>query len=187
MEIGAWGDSITYGAGDTEALGWVGRLRRELYESESGIYNRGICGDSTTDVLKRFEIELESIEPTVIILAVGINDSKFPEGGAENKVPIGIFKDNIKQLASKAKSKSKKVILIGLTEVNEQEIESSSVFQNDIIRKYDDCLQELAHDENIDFISMRGVLDTQADLEDGLHPNATGYEKMFRTILPFIK
>ncbi len=32
MEIGIWGDSITYGAGDSEALGWVGRLRKSLGE-----------------------------------------------------------------------------------------------------------------------------------------------------------
>lgn len=187
MEIGAWGDSITYGAGDAEALGWVGRLRKESYEKDYGVYNRGICGDTTEDVLKRFDIEVSSIEPNFIILAVGINDSKIPKGEKSNKIPFSAFQRNVEQLLAKAKSKSQKILVIGLTEVNEKTIESSSTFTNEVIQKYDAYLREVANKEQVNFVNMQGVLDIQSDLEDGLHPNAKGYEKMFKTILPYVK
>ena len=187
MEIGAWGDSITYGAGDTTGLGWVGFLRSHFYEKDYGVYNRGICGDTTEDLLKRFEIEVNSIEPNLIILAVGINDSKIPEGQAGNKVPFAQFQKNIKELIDKAKSKAQKVIVVGLTEINEETVGSSSVFRNETIKKYDDYLKEIADVEDVNYVDMQGVLDIQSDLEDGLHPNAKGYKKMFDKILPHIE
>lgn len=187
MEISAWGDSITYGEGDKEALGWIGRLRKELYETEHSVYNRGICGDTSEDVLKRFVIEVGSIEPELIFLAIGINDSKFPNGGSDNKVPFAAFQQNTEKLILEAKAKSSKVVLVGLTEVNERQIQSSSIFTNEVIAKYDAHLRELSQKEGVPFVNMQGVLDIETDLEDGLHPNASGYEKMFKVILPFVQ
>lgn len=187
MEIGAWGDSITYGAGDTTGLGWVGLLRNHFYDKDYGVYNRGVCGDTTEDILKRFDIEVSSIEPNLIILAVGINDLKIPEGQSENKVSFAQFQKNIKELTDKAKSKAQKVIVVGLTEINEQIIESSSVFRNETIKKYDAYLKEIADVEDVNYLDMQDVLDIQTDLEDGLHPNVKGYDKMFNKILPYIE
>jgi lysophospholipase L1-like esterase len=188
MEIGVWGDSITYGANDTEGLGWVGRLRKECYEEVYGFYNRGICGDTTEDILKRFDVEVSSIEPNVILFAIGINDAKFPNGGNENKVHFDVFKRNIKELIGRAKARTEKVIIIGLTEVDETAIEgSSSVFKNEEIKKYDSCLNEIAKEEALTFVSMQGVLNIKSDLDDGLHPNAVGYGKIASVILPHIK
>ena len=182
MEIGVWGDSITYGAGDSEALGWVGRLRKQFYKDDHGVYNRGVGGDSTEELLERFNVEVDSIEPDIIIFAVGTNDSKYPDNGTEYRVSPDIFQKNVKELVIKAKSKAKRVVLIGLTEVNERGIDSTSVFTNENLRKYDSILQEVAKEGDVEFISMQGVIDTSSDLVDGLHPNAGGYEKMFRQI-----
>lgn len=167
-------------------------MRRELYEKDCGVYNRGICGDTTEDILRRFDIEVSSIEPDLILIAVGINDSKFPNGGSENKVPFERFQGNINTLVVKATEKAQKVVLIGLTEVNEAIINevpigsSSSVFKNEVIQKYDAHLEALAEKEGVAFVSMKKTLDTTSDLMDGLHPNAAGYEKMFKAILPHI-
>jgi hypothetical protein len=35
MEIGIWGDSITYGESDIDGLGWVGRLRKKMLDTAS--------------------------------------------------------------------------------------------------------------------------------------------------------
>lgn len=186
MDIGAWGDSITHGAGDADGLGWVGRLRKQLYESERDVYNRGVCGDTTSDVLERFEVEVASIQPETIVLAVGINDSKFPNNGSEHKVPPGAFKENVRQLIGKAQSVAKKVVVIGLTEVNEGKIDSTSLFTNAAIKEYDGYVREAALGAGVDFVSMQGVLNIETDLEDGLHPNSAGYEKMLEVIAPFV-
>lgn len=186
MEIGVWGDSITYGAGDINGLGWVGLLRNYFYEKDYGVYNRGICGDTTEEVLKRFDMEVESIEPDIIILAIGINDSKVPEGSNSNRVPLEHFQDNVNKLTKKAKSNAKKVIIIGLTEVNEEELKSTSKFENEVIHIYDNYLQGVSKREGLEYVDLKGVLDAARDLEDGLHPNSQGYRKMFERIMPFI-
>lgn len=183
MQITAWGDSITYGAGDEQALGWVGRLRKAFYEDDCEIYNRGVCGDTTDDLLERFDNEMRSTEPSVLLFAIGINDSKFLEGSNEQKVPFQTFQKNVETLISKAQESKGKIFVIGLTEVKEEDIESSSIFTNQSIQQYNSYLRDITEGKDIWFIDMKGVLNTDTDLVDGLHPNAEGYEKMFQKIL----
>ncbi|MFA7302469.1 MAG: SGNH/GDSL hydrolase family protein [Candidatus Paceibacterota bacterium] len=187
MKIGVWGDSITYGAGDSEALGWVGRLRRELEKaSQVGVYNFGICGDSTEDILKRFAIERDAVRPEVVIFAVGTNDAKYPEGGSETYVPLETYKQNIRSLVEQAKSRADKVCIVGLTKADEAHMrKSGTVFLNATTGEYNDYLRALASEEQVSFIDVFEVIDTAIDLADGLHPNAQGYEKLFQAIKPF--
>lgn len=187
MEIGIWGDSISYGECDSEALGWVGRLRKKLLDTAS-VYNRGICGDTTEDLLKRFSVEADSIQPDLIVFAIGINDSKFPVGKDTNKVPFEEFKTNLHELVNQAREYTDKIYLVGLTKVYENRINpSGSKFVNSEIQKYNDFVRELAESEGLIFIPVGGMLDTDTDLADGLHPNAQGYQKMFEVISTHLK
>ena len=70
-KIGIWGDSITFGAGDSEKGGWVNRLDEDL---EVEIHNLGIGGDRSYDLISRFEVECEKMEPDIILFAIGTND-----------------------------------------------------------------------------------------------------------------
>lgn len=188
MEIGIWGDSITYGECDEEALGWAGRLRKSYSVDEYvGVYNRGICGDTTEDLLKRFDVEYESIEPAIVVFAIGINDSKYPVGKVENLVPIEKFKENMKILVERAKIHTGKIYVIGCTAVDETPRDSGTRFSNEQIQMYNDSLKEIAQSENLDFIEMFDVLDTGVDLHDGLHPNAQGYEKISKVVIDALK
>lgn len=183
MEIGIWGDSITFGECDSEALGWVGRLRKAWLDL-ANVYNRGVCGDTSEDLLKRFSIEAASIEPNRIIFAIGINDSKFLPNATSNNVPIEKFRENIKELVARARKYTEDISLIGPTQVyEERDSKSGTRFINAEIQKYDDFLKDFADTENLKFISMANVLNIDEDLDDGLHPNAQGYEKMFEVVL----
>ena len=183
MKIGVWGDSITYGESDSEALGWVGRFRTTYaVEDRVRVYNRGICGDTTEDLLARFEVEATSIAPDVIIFAIGINDSKFPAGTDINKVPLENFRENIKQLLTKAHDFTDHVVVLGATRVQEGWPTTGSRFENEEISKYNQVLKEEADAEEFPFVDMFDVLDMDSDLYDGLHPNADGYAKMARHI-----
>jgi len=82
-----FGDSITYGNWDREG-GWVQRLRKFLDKRNLTdpdfyclIYNLGISGNDTENLLKRFEFETEQRlkegEETIFIFAIGINDTQF--------------------------------------------------------------------------------------------------------------
>lgn len=183
MEIVAWGDSITYGEGDSEGLGWVGKIRNELFDLERHrVYNRGICGDTTEDVLNRFDVEAESLVPESVFFALGMNDCKFPNGGNEHKVPLEDFRKNMQELISKARRYTQKIVIVGITDVKPEDIQSTSLFTAQAIESFDKVLQEIAITENLPYVSMRGVLNIDTDLSDGLHPNAQGYAKMYQVI-----
>lgn len=184
MTIGVWGDSITFGSNDSEALGWAGRLRKILsFDDYEHLYNFGICGETTEDLLKRFCIEAEAIEPSDIIFAIGINDSKYPGESDINKVPLSEFQKNLEELIAQAKTFTNKITIIGATKVNdEQRSAKSNRFFNNEIQKYNNVMKDAAERHRLVFIDVFDILDPKTDLADGLHPNAQGYQKMFETI-----
>lgn len=184
MEIGIWGDSITFGAGDSEGLGWVGRLRNQLFLNDAvSVYNRGICGDTSEDILKRFKVEAESIEPDKIIFAVGTNDSKYPEGKDLNNVDLSQFESNINQLIKQAREFTQDISFVGLIKAKEEvKTERGSTFINRDIRKYNDCLKSICQKNNLSFVDIFEVIDSNGDLYDIVHPNKEGYDKMYKTI-----
>ncbi len=184
MIVGIWGDSITFGACDTEALGWAGRLRRSVPTDDyNHFYNFGICGESSADVLKRFQVEFDAIEPEKVIFAIGVNDSKYPDGVTVNMVPLEEYKANMLKLIAAAKQSAREVVLVGPTCVGgEFRTPRVSIFQDSEIMKYRDALKEIAQEQGLQFIDMFDALDPKSDLDDGVHPNTGGYQKMFGKI-----
>ncbi len=186
MIIGVWGDSIVYGQCDAEGLGWVGRLRNSFpIDQWKHAYNRGVCGDTSLGLLKRFPSEAESIQPDVVVFAIGINDSKIPKGTTRALVSIGEYENALRELVRHAKTITKQVFVISATNVDDQEarIRGESTFSNTSIKKYNQVMKRVAEEERVGYIDVFDVL-SREDLHDGLHPNAQGYEKLFATIKP---
>ena len=184
MKIGIWGDSITFGSCDTEALGWAGRIRKTLPTDDSShLYNFGICGETSEDLLERFDIEAKAIGPDKIVFAIGINDSKFPNESDINKIPPAKFEQNLNELLQQAKNYTDQITLVGLTKVDdERRSVRGSRFLNEEIEKYDFIIKKVANEHRYRFISVIDVVNPVTDLVDGLHPNASGYQKMFEKI-----
>ena len=70
-----FGDSISWGAWDLEAGGWVNRLK--LYfdnqpDPQIRVYNLGISGDRVGDVLKRFHPKPNGSEARRMILGLSV-------------------------------------------------------------------------------------------------------------------
>jgi len=184
MIIGVWGDSITHGSCDSEALGWVGRIRKVLPTGDySHIYNFGVCGDTSEDLVARFNIEAKAISPDHIVFAVGINDSKFPKGSDSHKVSLNNYQANLAQLILSAKQYTGSIYLISATQVAVEWRSAQSIrFMNEEIAKFNEVMAVLADDYNLKYIDVFKTVDPTTDLADGLHPNAQGYQKMFEVI-----
>lgn len=183
MEIGIWGDSITYGECDNEGLGWVGRLRNSFpIEDYVGVYNRGICGDTSSNLLKRFSAEADSIKPNKIIFAIGINESKYSAGSTTNYVSLENFKENMSSLVRQAKMHTQTIYLVSATKVDDAARPSGTRFENKDIQIYNSSLKEISEAENLVFIDVFETLNPSTDLYDGLHPNSEGYQKLFTEI-----
>ena len=190
MNIGIWGDSIAYGNCDTEALGWVGRLRKSFpIEDYVGVYNFGVCGNFVTDILARFETEASSIKPEIIFIAVGINDSKYPKDKTTNNTPLHVFTEKMNLLIEQAKNFTNTIYIVGTTKISVEKLETrnGSIFCMKDIALYNDQLKTIAQLNKVEFIDVFDTIDPTTDIADGLHPNSRGYQKMFEVISNYIQ
>lgn len=197
MQIFVFGDSITYGASDREG-GWVTRLRRlldeKMYDSDIEefymIYNLGISGNNTSDLLERFQPEIERRidegEKVVVVFAIGINDSQYIGSRESPQTPIGDFEVSIGKLFETAKRITPIIVFVGLTNVDESRTmpvlwSSEKFYDNKSVQKYNSTIEEFCKENQVKFVSLFGLL-SPSDLDDGLHPNTSGHEKIFARV-----
>lgn len=185
-----FGDSITWGASDHEKGGWVSRLNLEYLNKfdDCQVYNLGISGDTSKNVLDRFSSEIAARTPEVIIVAIGINDACLFKGVPQ--VSLSDFLINIKKIIEFARSVDAELGIIGLTRVYEEktnpvDYDDDYSWENDIIDTYDQKLRELCGKESISYCDVSKVLN-DSNLPDGVHPNDVGHEKLFKIIEEFI-
>ena len=203
-QILVFGDSIAYGAWDKEG-GWVSRLRKFIDEKnltdpdfECLIYNLGVSGDTTEDLLERFEFELEQRldeeMETILIFSIGVNDSQFVKSKNSIKIPQEKFRANLEELITAAKKYSSKIVFVGLWPVNEEKTnpvswDEDKFYKNDSIRNYSNVIKTICEKNQVHFIDLFGLLlkeDYKKLLEDGLHPNSQGHQKFFEIIRDFL-
>jgi acyl-CoA thioesterase-1 len=188
-----FGTSITWGAWDRERSGWVERLKLYCFskENEYEVYNLGISGDFSGDVLKRFDSEAEARKPNIIIFEVGGNDALYIESEGREAVSIDKFRDNLTKLARKARTYTNKIFFLGLKYVDESKTtpipwETNYHYTNKNNKAYDDIIREVCGSEEVVYIPRLDLLNKR-DLEDGLHPNARGHEKIFQQVKKFLE
>lgn len=198
-----FGDSITYGAWDTMRGGWADRLKSFCMEKELensrfdyAVYNLGISGDNTENVLRRLENEINcriwKDEKIIIIFAIGVNDSWFINSENSFKVAPDNFRNNLKEIIKISQKFSSSIAFIGLTPVDEirtilWDIDIS--YKNEYISNYDNIIKLICRENNIHFIDMFGEfnkVDYKKLLEDGLHPNSEGHQKMFEIVRNYL-
>jgi len=190
--INIFGDSITWGAFD-EKGGWADRLKNFLMADKQNyfeVYNLGISGDDTEGLLKRFEIENNFRNPDVIIVAIGINDSYRINSRENPRISLEIFSKNLEKILDKTDISKKQLIFVGLTKVDERKMmptpwESNKYYENKNISVYNEKIKEFCSENDLLFIEMFNLLNDD-DLEDGLHPNSIGHEKMFLRVKDFL-
>lgn len=203
-QILVFGDSITYGAWDKEG-GWVQRLRRFLDEKTLTepdfyylTYNLGISGDTTDDLLKRFEFEtkqrMKEKEKMVIIFSIGGNDAIFIDNKNQYQISQERFRKNIKKLINLAKEYASKILFIGLLPADESKTipipwAPDYSYKNEHIIQYDKIIKSICQENEILFIDIFNKfinLDYKNLLEDGQHPNSVGHQKIFEIVKDFL-
>lgn len=194
MNICIFGDSITWGAYDPVGGGWANRLRFEIEKNHDNtdVMVLGVPGETTVDLLKRIGDEASRRRAEAVMIAIGINDSMYSDiKKQENKINIIDFEKNIYKLIKIAKEQTSKVVMIGLTDVDEKRTwpgwwNKNQGFKNDTINEYNIALGLICQKEKLPLISLQGVLD-RSDYSDGLHPNSEGHRKIFEKIYRELK
>lgn len=189
-----FGDSITWGRGESPNIGWCGRLKKDFEKLDpfNVCYNLGICGDNSKNLLERIENECKSRikylreqDEFYILLNVGLNDIK--KENTHFNVDIKTYELNLNKIVGILKKYSQNIILITSTKVNEnitKDFEGSSYFNKDI-KEYNLVIQKIAIQNNFQIIDLYPKLKKENLSEilfDGLHPNKKGYELIYSII-----
>lgn len=139
--------------------------------------NRGISGDTSFGILERLD-EVTKGKPAKIFLLVGIND-------ISRNVPASLILKNHYKIISRIKRESPgtRIYLQTLLPVNNEFTRYKNHYnKDDVIKKVNDGLRELAREEEITLIDLHPhFLDEKKKLykeftEEGLHLNAKGYQ-----------
>ncbi len=172
--------------------GWINRLRKyfDLSDYDISVFNLGVSGDNTFDLLKRFKVEAEARNPELTIFAIGINDSQYIHSKDNPSVLLSEFNKNLLELKNLSKQFTEKVIFVGLTKVDESKVmpipwSTTKYYDNKNIKIYDLAIKNFCKENSLPFIEMFDLLKDE-DLEDGLHPNSKGHEKMFQRVKDFL-
>jgi lysophospholipase L1-like esterase len=195
------GDSLVYGFGDPVGGGWVERLRRRWMDPAHAhhvLYNLGVRGDGVPQVAQRLEDEfrlrgeVRNRQPDALILAVGTNDSpRLGKPDGRNFLALELFEVAIADLLDRAEDLCP-VYFIGMIPVNPQPMPFlDCLYYNHADQyRYKEVTRLACKARGIPYLDLfdrwlrQGVSWCNGRLsEDGLHPNALGYETMLEDIL----
>ena len=129
-----------------------------------------------------------------MIFAIGINDSQFIRSKNNFNVLADKFQKSIEQFIGFSKKLSLETVFIGLTPVDEQKTNPipwsiDKSYKNEYIKKYDNIIKSVCEEKQVYFIDMFGEfnkLDYKKLLEDGLHPNSEGHQKIFEIVRKYL-
>lgn len=161
------GDSITEGWGVADAAFFTG-----------GVVNRGISGQTTPQMLVRFEADVVALQPAVVHILAGTNDI----AGNTGPTSVDAIRNNIAAMATLAKASGAKVILASVPP-------AAKLFWNPALPPAPPRIAELnawlkAYAAREGFIyadyhtplsTPDGAMKPELTL-DGVHPNAKGYD-----------
>jgi lysophospholipase L1-like esterase len=201
-----FGDSITEGLWDSRG-GWADRIKAYVQgqELKSGFknyhqaYNLGIDGNTTDDILERFEGETRARlwpdESYAFIFATGINDTMH-RGKQDFASTPEQYHDQLAKITELAKRLTQKVAFVDLTPVDEalsNPIKSSATgkcYTNERIQQFNRVLHELCQQQGVTLIEINKLFaaqDYKPMLADGLHPNDAGHELIYTKVLPVVQ
>ena len=173
-----FGDSIT---DNWSRAGYGGFFLGQPY------LNRGIGGQTTSQMLLRFRPDVIALEPEAVVILAGTNDI----AGNSGPVSDAVVEDNLATMAELAKLHGIRVVLASLLPVADDKRDASG---NPIVRTtqrpaarlrgLNDWMAAYARQNGhvyLDYFTAladaNGALKTDLNA-DGLHPNAAGYAVM---------
>lgn len=157
--------------------------RLNEYFPESDYVNRGIAGQTTGEMLQRFQADVVDAHPQAVLILAGTND--LPRG-----IPVAAIENNYQALATLAAANKIKVIFASVTPISDYHKDQNPAYERTPgrpparIRELNEWLQTYCSKQNYAYVDYYSALvdeagQLKADMgDDGLHPNAKGYRVM---------
>ncbi len=172
--------------GDSITEFWT-PLNSTIFQNTNHI-NRGISGQTTLQMVKRFQQDVVELHPKLVIILAGINDI------AENTGPItveAIFQ-NITSMVDLALNNTIAVVLCSVLPSNSISWKTN-IAPSDKIIQLNQLITSYAEHHKIAYIDYyQAMVDNKNGLDsrygdDGVHPNLEGYSVMEQLILKILK
>jgi len=172
IKVVCLGDSITYGFPYGPQVSWTQMLAEEI---GGQVINRGINGNTTSQMLDRFDHAVLRHQPTHVIIMGGINDIVWRD--SFDRITL-----NLRTMAEKARENNIKVIFGQPTVVDEPEIERLTARIRAWISEYAQANQIPVIPFDRAFIDANNKIIDQYLAADGAHPTKAGYQAMYAQI-----
>lgn len=177
--IVALGDSVTCNGGWTEKLSDLIGCR---------VINSGVSADRATEALLRFERDVESYSPNIVLVMLGINDCvqyHYSNKTVEN------FKNELRQLYSKCKNIGAKVIFVSPNNIKTEKLNFERYKNYGGLSKcyplFIRAVEEVAAETNSYYVNVYQKFENTDELLcDSVHPNSKGYEIIWSAISDFL-
>lgn len=161
--------------GDSIIAGWNNHL---LFIENSYYINRGINGQTTSQILHRFQQDVIDLKPKFVVILVGTNDI------AENQGPITFIdiQNNFISMIELAKANAIKIILCSVLPAY-QYYWNPKIEPVEKIIALNAFLTSLVNNKNVFYLDFYTALKKENAMnkvfsEDGVHPNSNGYYMM---------
>jgi len=162
----AFGDSLTFGTGATEAESYPAQLERLIGRK---VVRAGVPGEVSAHALARLPAALEEHQPKLLVLCIGGNDFLRNLSQAEAAA-------NLRRMIAVAKEKGAAVLLIGTPEKG-------------LLVTPPKFYAEIAKELRVPYEGkVIGEILRSSELKsDPIHPNARGYRLMAERVAELLK
>tara|TARA_Y100000034_G_C6873559_1_gene399154 strand:+ start:572 stop:1153 length:582 start_codon:yes stop_codon:yes gene_type:complete len=181
-----FGDSITFGKTDRQNC-WVSLLRKKFEDNHNYVYNLGIPGNTSFDLVERFEIESKARcfikrkgDKHLILVSIGTNDARYND--EEITTSNNNYRKNIQKIIKISKKlKKTDLIFIAITYLDESKTIpwEDYNYENKYLEGYNQIMKEECRKNNLTFIDISNV---KISTEDGLHPDIKQHKEMYKII-----
>src|SRR6185436_8660328 len=148
--------------------------------------DRGISGQTTPQMLIRFRPDVIALRPRVVVILAGTNDL----AGNTGPMTLETIQDNLRSMADLARANSIKVVFASILPVSDYDMRDGKPIIRttqrppDKIKALNEWMKTYAVNNKLIYLDYySAMIDDKGWLrdelsEDGLHPNAKGYEIM---------
>jgi len=162
----AFGDSLTFGTGATEAESYPAQLENLIGRR---VVRAGVPGEVTAQALERLPGALDEYAPRLLLLCIGGNDFLRRAGNAQAE-------RNVREMVRLAKSRGINVLLIGTPEP--ALLPSPPGFYAAVAKEYGVPYEDAVITEVLKDASLKS---------DPVHPNARGYRVIAERLAALLK
>ncbi len=192
------GDSITQAGGNYGGYVWLmQRYLNTLYpQSNITLTSAGISGQTSIELLARFQQDVLDKKPDLVTINIGVNDVmrslKTAPSEADNTENIEVYRQNLTAMVKAAQARNIEVLLLSPTIIKE-DLNSP---ENIRLREYIAVMRTVASQHRCRFLDLnlpfRDVILTYQRYggqsqniltRDGIHPNLAGHQILAYTIL----